>query len=149
MKLKVVRSGGQTGVDQAALSCARSLGLETGGWVPKGCRTDTGPAPWLVTYFGCREHNSSSYPPRTRLNVRENDVTVWFGLMTTAGYRCTQRACVAANKPFVVNPTPAEFLELANSYESMNVAGNRYRTNPHATEAVYEAFATLNGGLVL
>ena len=40
-ELKIV-SGAQTGVDQGGLLTAIDLGLEWGGWVPKGWRTETG-----------------------------------------------------------------------------------------------------------
>ena len=38
-ELKIV-SGGQTGVDRGALQAAMDLGLEWGGWAPKGWRAD-------------------------------------------------------------------------------------------------------------
>ena len=38
--LKIV-SGGQTGVDVAALDVALALGLPCGGWCPRGRRTET------------------------------------------------------------------------------------------------------------
>ena len=41
-ELKIV-SGAQTGVDQDGLLTAIELGLEWGGWVPKGWRTENGP----------------------------------------------------------------------------------------------------------
>ena len=49
MNLTVI-SGGQTGVDQAALRAARSCGIPTGGWAPRGWLTEDGPAPWLADY---------------------------------------------------------------------------------------------------
>jgi len=49
MGLACVVSGGQTGVDQAALRAARASGIATGGWAPKGWATEAGPAPWLVS----------------------------------------------------------------------------------------------------
>eukprot|EP00929_Paragymnodinium_shiwhaense_P115589 TRINITY_DN84563_c0_g1_i1.p1 TRINITY_DN84563_c0_g1~~TRINITY_DN84563_c0_g1_i1.p1 ORF type:complete len:216 (-),score=41.14 TRINITY_DN84563_c0_g1_i1:343-990(-) len=41
---KVV-SGGQTGVDQAALSCALAAGISIGGWCPHGEVDENGPLP--------------------------------------------------------------------------------------------------------
>jgi hypothetical protein len=67
--------GGQTGVDQAALRAARACGIQTGGWAPRGFRTDDGPAPWLAD-FGLREHPSADYPDRTRANVGEAGLTL-------------------------------------------------------------------------
>ncbi|HEX3129094.1 MAG TPA: putative molybdenum carrier protein [Thermoanaerobaculia bacterium] len=39
--VKVI-SGGQTGVDQAALRAAQDCGLEVGGWCPPGRLCETG-----------------------------------------------------------------------------------------------------------
>ena len=41
--LKKIISGGQTGADREALETARDLGIETGGFVPKGWLTEDGP----------------------------------------------------------------------------------------------------------
>lgn len=68
-------SGGQTGVDQAALRAAKACGIPTGGWAPKGFRTEAGPAPWLAD-FGLREHASADYPVRTRANCRDAGLTL-------------------------------------------------------------------------
>lgn len=70
-----VISGGQTGVDRAALEAAQYCNIETGGWAPKGWRTDVGADPTLAD-FGLREHTSPLYPPRTASNVRDSDVTI-------------------------------------------------------------------------
>ena len=48
--MKVI-SGGQTGVDQAALRAAKAAGIETGGWMPKGFRTLAGPRPEFAAVF--------------------------------------------------------------------------------------------------
>src|SRR5262245_37269304 len=64
-----VVSGGQTGADQAGLIAARRFGIPTGGWMPKGFLTTTGPAPDLAREFGLREH-SGGYADRTEANLR-------------------------------------------------------------------------------
>ena len=43
-ELRIV-SGGQTGVDRGALQAAMALGLDWGGWAPKGWRAENGPIP--------------------------------------------------------------------------------------------------------
>ena len=43
-ELKIV-SGGQTGVDRGALQAAMDLGLDWGGWAPKGWRSEDGTIP--------------------------------------------------------------------------------------------------------
>src|SRR5262249_61482425 len=70
-----VISGGQTGVDQAALRAAKVCGIPTGGWAPKGWRTEDGPAPWLAD-LGLQEHASADYPDRTRANVGDAGLTL-------------------------------------------------------------------------
>lgn len=74
MKLKVI-SGGQHGVDIAALFAARAAGLETGGWAPKGWQTETGPMPSLKR-FGLVECPEPGYPARTRRNVADAHATL-------------------------------------------------------------------------
>jgi len=125
-------SGGQTGADRTGLEVARELGIATGGYVPKGCRTDEGPAPELVTEFGCEEHHSWTYPPRTRLNVWHSDGTVLFGNMDSPGCALTIRLCHEHNKPYLTNPSAEDLREWLDEYsiKVLNVAGNRKRTNP-------------------
>jgi len=40
-----VIAGGQTGVDRAALDLALEMGIPSGGWCPKGRRSEDGPIP--------------------------------------------------------------------------------------------------------
>jgi len=141
MKLRKVISGGQTGADQAGIIEARKLGLETGGWAPRGWRTEDGAAPWLEEY-GLKQHPSSRYPPRTIANVNDSDCTFWFGNIGSPGYWCTRNACVAAGKPFKLAATSSLRVE-AESYEVINIAGNRLSKNPTVYQTVVDAFATL------
>ena len=69
-----VISGGQTGVDQAALRAARALGFRTGGSAPKDWQTEAGPAPWLADY-GLVD-SGLGYFARTRLNVDNAHATL-------------------------------------------------------------------------
>lgn len=130
-----VRSGGQSGGDQAGIIAARALHLPTGGWAPKGWRTDEGPAPWLADY-GLVEHPSPEYPPRTGCNVRDNDATLILGDASSHGCALTLRYCAYYKKPFLVIPRPFENIEAAaawiraNAITSLNVAGNRERSSP-------------------
>ena len=72
MTLRIV-SGGQTGVDRAALDAALELGLETGGWCPKGRLAEDGVIPQR---YPLRECHSSDYSVRTEWNVRDSDGTL-------------------------------------------------------------------------
>ena len=73
-ELKIV-SGGQTGVDRGALQAAMDLGLEWGGWAPKGWRAENGAIPPLYR-TNMREHASANYLGRTRRNVVDSHATL-------------------------------------------------------------------------
>ncbi|MBQ2629456.1 MAG: hypothetical protein IJG13_07255, partial [Kiritimatiellae bacterium] len=72
-ELKIV-SGGQTGVDQGALEAAVDLGIEWGGWVPKGWRAENGTVPERFR-AKMREHESANYIVRTKKNVADSHAT--------------------------------------------------------------------------
>lgn len=130
----LVVSGGQTGADQGALRAAAACGIPTGGWAPHGWRTATGPAPWLGTRYGLREHASAQYQPRTIANLRLADATVVFGRTTTPGTRLTVTQCHAERRPVIVNPSPEQFADWWEVLQGsvfphpvgvLHVAGNR------------------------
>lgn len=88
-----VISGGQTGVDIAALRAAKALGIPTGGTMPKGWRTHDGPRPEYAKLYGMVEHPSTDYRDRTFKNVMDADVTIRIALdFMTTGERCTSKA---------------------------------------------------------
>ncbi|HLJ96791.1 MAG TPA: putative molybdenum carrier protein [Gemmataceae bacterium] len=66
-------SGGQTGVDRAALDVALELGLPCGGWCPRGRRAEDGPIPQR---YPLAETSSRSYAQRTKRNVLDSDGTL-------------------------------------------------------------------------
>jgi len=140
-KLKII-SGGQTGADRAGLDAAKSLGLETGGYAPRGFKTEKGPDPSLKD-FGLTEHVSSNYNDRTMQNILESDATIIFGDVTSTGSKNTLRFAKDTKKPVLVNPTASElkaFLS-TNNISTLNIAGNRASVNPNVynqTKSVLE-----------
>ena len=68
-----VASGGQTGVDRAALDAARALGLPTGGWCPRGRLAEDGA---IAADYPLLETPSEDYAERTEWNVRDADATL-------------------------------------------------------------------------
>jgi hypothetical protein len=70
-----VISGGQTGVEQAALRAAKAAGIPTGGYTPKMWMTEDGPNPSLAEY-GLIELETPDYPRRTRAVVDEADAVL-------------------------------------------------------------------------
>ena len=73
MQIKKVVSGGQTGVDRAALDAALAFGIPCGGWCPKGRLAEDGPIP---ARYPLNETPSCDYPARTEWNVRDSDGTL-------------------------------------------------------------------------
>lgn len=110
MKLKII-SGGQTGVDQAALRAAKALGIETGGTMPKGWLTEGGPRPDFAESFGMVESSSSSYVIRTEQNVADADVTLWVGPAGSRGYCATMRATESKDKPLMLLENTSQRVE--------------------------------------
>jgi hypothetical protein len=93
-------SGGQTGVDRAALDAALELNVPCGGWCPRGRKAEDGALP---DRYPLTETPSSGDSQRTRWNVRDSDGTLilsWGGL--TGGTLLTWRTCREAGKPHLV-----------------------------------------------
>jgi hypothetical protein len=73
MVLQQVVSGGQTGVDRAALDAAAECEIPTGGWCPLGRKAEDGVLP---ERYPLRETHTPQYALRTRWNVRDSDGTL-------------------------------------------------------------------------
>lgn len=135
--IEEIRSGGQTGADYGALLAARELGIKTGGWAPKGWRTEKGPNPDLAS-FGLREHTQSDYRGRTLSNVLESDGTLLFGDVLSPGSRQTLDYCRLRGKPYLTNPSAGELWAwlVMHEIKILNVAGNRESKHPGIQEYV-------------
>lgn len=74
----LIVSGGQSGVDRAALDVAIATGIPYGGWCPRGGWAEGLPEPpgVLALYPGLAETPSSDPQQRTRWNVRDSDATL-------------------------------------------------------------------------
>jgi hypothetical protein len=70
--LKII-SGGQTGVDRAALDFALKHGIECGGWCPAGRMDELGRIP---TRYPVKELEHGSFAERTLQNVKDSDGTI-------------------------------------------------------------------------
>lgn len=98
-------SGGQDGVDFAAIHTALTLHIPTGGMMPNGFRTQSGKRPAYARRYGMAEHASPAYPPRTYKNVADADITVRIAVdFSSAGEQCTLAAIERAGKPYADIP---------------------------------------------
>lgn len=138
--LKIV-SGGQTGVDRAALDAARHLAMPCAGWCPRGRRAEDGSIP---AHYPLVETPSPDYKQRTRYNVRDSDGTLIIteGLLS-GGTRLT--ACIASElgRPLLVVDAAKPDLDAVDAWlnthdiETLNVAGPRESQQPGVYARAY------------
>jgi hypothetical protein len=105
--MKIV-SGGQTGVDRAALDVAIARGMPWGGWCPKGGWAEDLPEPpgVLARYPQLRETPLPHPLQRTEWNVRDSDATLIVtdgeGVAVSIGTQRAQQWAHQHGKPFLV-----------------------------------------------
>lgn len=129
MPLKIV-SGGQTGVDRAALDTALALGLAHGGWCPKGRRAEDGR---IDDRYQLVETEQEAYEVRTERNVMDSDGTlILYRSRLHGGTALTRSLAIEHEKPlFCVDldkdPSPDDVLKwiAAEHIQVLNVAGPR------------------------
>lgn len=132
-------SGGQTGVDRAALDAALAAAFPCGGWCPRGRRAEDGV---IDARYPLVETPGESNIERTRANVGDSDATLILCLGRAAGgTRDTMDCAAAARKPVLLIDLADDaaaaarsariigWLE-ANRVRVLNVAGPRESEHP-------------------
>lgn len=130
-----VISGGQTGVDRAALDAALALGIPCGGWCPKARRAEDGVIP---AHYPLTETTSKDYRARTRHNVRDSDGTL---ILThgplSGGTALTRRLAKELDKPCLVvdlaqrpRTSGVRAWLASNNIRTLNIAGPRENNQP-------------------
>jgi hypothetical protein len=162
--IKKIISGGQTGVDIAALMAAKCLGVETGGYAPRDFRDEWGNRPHYQWLFGMKEIDETrrdrDMSARTRRNVRASDATVVFYGKKSPGSELTIKVASKERKPclevalgpLMSNKEPhlkdvwkkrwENWLKIVNP-EILNVAGNRESVCPGITIVVFNLMIEL------
>ena len=128
--LDKIISGGQTGVDRAALDVALELAIPCGGWCPLGRRSEDGAIP---DHYPLQEAPTANYADRTALNVRDSDATLILAKAPLrGGTALTQKFAERYRRPcLVVDPREAKSVAMvlewltANHVKVLNVAGPR------------------------
>ncbi|HXR47289.1 MAG TPA: putative molybdenum carrier protein [Candidatus Limnocylindrales bacterium] len=148
-QLKII-SGGQTGVDRAALDFAIRQGFEHGGWCPRGRLAEDGAIPPIYRLW---ETDSAEYDERTEKNVLDSDATliVVRAKELSGGTAFTKTCAEQHGRPQLVvrerdglSPGAAalsKFL-MQNKVRTLNVAGPRESQAPGLGKFVRELLET-------
>ena len=142
-KIAFIRTGGQTGVDRAALDFARKNKLPFLGWCPKnGWAEDMPTAPGIRALFPeLQETPSDDVAQRTRWNVRDSHATLIINPRTSAssdGTSVTVKAAKEMCRPLLEvwdeksAPEVVAWLMTLGNELTLNVAGPRASECPDA-----------------
>ncbi len=144
----MIISGGQTGVDRAALDIAIESGIPHSGWCPHGRLAEDGVIPDRYLLL---ETEDTDYKTRTRLNVRDSDGTLIFNREPLdGGTAATVRFAIDFDKPYLVidldrlPDTKIIFEWLAgNNIQKLNIAGPRESKRPGIYSDAHKLLRTL------
>jgi len=131
--VKIV-SGGQTGVDRAALDIAIEQSMQHGGWCPRGRKAEDGT---IDSRYKLMETESDDYLERTRRNIEDTDGTLILNTGTLkGGTALTRQFAEKMGKPcLVVDPQFTDTIEhvrqwiMENDIHTLNIAGPRSSKN--------------------
>jgi hypothetical protein len=147
--IRKIVSGGQTGVDRAALNWAIEHGIPHGGWCPAGRRAEDGVIP---ARYRLEETPGRNYAQRTRWNVRDSDATLIISLSPelSSGSLATRQWTEKMEHPCLHLYPGDEWRErMAAFFEAtqvriLNVAGPRSSGAPGIEQFVHEVLSTID-----
>ena len=133
MALTKIVSGGQSGIDRAALDAALAIGFPCGGWCPSDRSAEDGPIPERYPMSLLLD---GGYRQRTLKNVQDSDGTaILFSHSLSGGTKLARDLCIREKKPFIVldatqiseSRAAAAILRFVeeNEIQVLNVAGPR------------------------
>lgn len=141
IKLKII-SGGQTGVDRAALDVALDFHFPCGGWCPKGRRAEDGV---IDKKYLLKETANGKYEIRTEANVRDSDATLIIThgkprsgtAFTIAMARKHKKPCLIVDPGHAVLEDVRNWL-IQNKVTILNIAGPRESNMSGIYKEAYE-----------
>ena len=141
-------SGGQTGVDRAALDVGIALGITHGGWCPLGRIAEDGPIP---DFYHLQEHPSPKYSDRTKRNVIDSDATLILYRSSLEGgtfktFRHTESLGKPCLKIRLTHPGRVERVRewlVHHHVRTLNVAGPRASKEPEIYQRAYDYLVEL------
>ena len=147
--IKKIVSGGQTGVDQAALFVATQCGLSVGGWCPKGGLDENQQC--ILEKYPLREADTPDPNERTQRNIDDSDGTLilvpsWpLPKHIQDGTRLTYTYAKAQGKPYLIIALSDSDQHLHRIYEwiehynirILNIGGPRESSSPGIYESSY------------
>jgi hypothetical protein len=144
-------SGGQTGVDRAALDFAIKHRIPHSGWCPQGRIAEDGT---IDGGYELKETPGAAYAQRTEWNVRDSDGTVIFSISPklNGGSALTHELAAECGKPCLHlskqrddDTAVAKLRQFIrqNKIKTLNVAGPRLSTEPAAPAFASEVLEAL------
>ena len=158
-KIAFIRTGGQTGVDRAALDFARKHNISIVGWCPKnGWAEDMTYFPGIrVLYPELKETPEEDVSQRTKWNVRDSHATLIIsprGSKLSKGTNLTEQTAKEYKRPYLeVNSEEdiekiIEWLNTLGEELTINIGGPRESECPEAyqitTNILEKVFKAVN-----
>lgn len=153
--MKII-SGGQTGVDRAALDAAITVGLDYGGFIPLGRKAEDGFID--LRYTQLIELSTAAYGARTERNVIEGDATLIFTAGKPDGgtkltIKLLRKHCKHSLLIYLGNAGEDKVVEQVKNWlcklepRVLNVAGPRESKSPGIYTQVFDILITVFQGV--
>lgn len=140
--IKEIVSGGQTGVDRAALDVAIALSIPHSGWCPKNRKAEDGSIP---SKYKLNETASESYEERTEQNVIDSDGTLIIVKdAPIGGTLYTIEKAENHKKPYLISQSGQDDTQkitdwiVKNNILKLNIAGPRASQTENIYNIAYE-----------